>query len=367
MHLNFPYDKLKNRHTASVAIALVQNRRIQMRIVVDGMGGDNAPAAIVQGCVEAAALISDLIIIVGDEALISKELDKYKYDHEQITVVHASDVITNEDAPVRAVRTKTESSMVKGITMLKEGKADLFISAGNTGAMMAGGLFILGRIQGIDRPALAATYPIFLGKGVSLLVDSGANVECKPNNLLEYATMGSIYMQKVLDVDNPSVGLVNVGSEESKGTTIIKSAYEMLSRSNLNFHGNIEARDVPKGACDVIVCDGFVGNVILKLTEGLAWSILKLLKVKFTTGLVSKVGALLLSGKFKEIKAEFDYSEYGGAPILGIKGAMLKMHGSSGARAVKNTILKGIPFAENNVVQVIQDSVLEMEEVIISE
>ncbi len=338
-----------------------------MRIAIDGMGGDNAPQAIVQGCVEAAASIPHEIIIIGDEDQILKELTKYKYDHEQIMVVHAADVITNDDAPVRAVRTKTESSMVKGIMMIKEQKADLFISAGNTGAIMAGGLFILGRIQGIDRPALAATYPILQGGGVSLLVDSGANVECKPNNLLEYATMGSIYMKKVLNVDNPTVGLVNVGSEDSKGTTIIKSAYELLKRSNLNFIGNVEARDVPKGACDVIVCDGFVGNVILKLTEGLAWSILKLMKTKFTAGMLPKMGALLLSGKFKELKEAFDYSEYGGAPILGVKGAMVKMHGSSGANAVKNTILKGVPFAENNVVQIIQDSVLELEEVIISD
>lgn len=362
LHLIFPYDKLRNVH-----IDLYTKEGIKMRIVIDGMGGDNAPSAIVQGCVEAAALISHQILIVGEEALIYKELSKYKYDPEQITVINASDVITNEDAPVRAVRTKTESSMVKGITMLKERKADLFISAGNTGAIMAGGLFILGRIQGIDRPALAATYPMLSGRGVALLVDSGANVECKPNNLLEYATMGSIYMKKVLGVDNPRVGLVNVGSEEGKGTTIIKSAYELLKRSNLNFVGNIEARDLPKGACDVIVCDGFVGNVILKLTEGLAWSILKLLKAKFTAGLVPKMGAILLSGKFKELKEEFDYSEYGGAPILGVKGTIVKMHGSSGVSAVKNTILKGIPFAENNVVQFIQDSVLELEEVIISE
>ncbi len=338
-----------------------------MRIVIDGMGGDNAPAAIVQGSVDAAALITHEIIIVGDETQINAELNKYKYNPEQIKVVHASDVITSDDAPVRAVRTKTESSMVKGIMMVKEQKAELFISAGNTGAIMAGGLFILGRIQGIDRPALAAAYPMLLGKGVSLLVDSGANVECKPNNLLEYATMGSIYMSKVMNVDKPRVGLVNVGLEDNKGTTIIRSAYEMLGRSNLNFIGNLEARDVPKGVCDVIVCDGFVGNVILKLTEGLAWSLLKLLKTKLTASMVSRMGALLLSGKLKEIKAEFDYSEYGGAPILGVKGAIVKMHGSSSANAVKNTILKGIPFMENNVVQIIQDSVLELEEVIISE
>ncbi|MDI9494188.1 MAG: phosphate acyltransferase PlsX [Bacillota bacterium] len=339
-----------------------------MRIVVDGMGGDNAPAAIVQGCVQAAALIPHQIFIVGEETLIKKELKKYKYDKDQIQVIHASEVITNEDAPVRAVRTKIESSMVKGITMLKEQEADLFISAGNTGAIMAGGLFILGRIQGIDRPAIAATYPLLRSKrGVSLLVDSGANVECKPNNLLEYGAMGSIYMQKVLNVDNPTVGLVNVGSEENKGTTIVKAAHELLSRSNLNFIGNIEARDIPKGVCDVIVCDGFVGNVILKLSEGLAWNILKLLKAKFTSGMVSKMGTLLLSGKFKELKELFDYSEYGGAPILGVKGAMIKMHGSSSANAVKNTILKGVPYAENKVVQVIQDSVLELEEVMFRE
>lgn len=337
-----------------------------MKIVVDGMGGDNAPVEIVKGAVEASAQTLHEIILVGDEKKLYSELTKYQYNKDQITVVHAEEVITNEDAPVKAVRTKTDSSMVKGINMVKNGEADLFVSAGNTGAIMAAGLFILGRIQGIDRPAIASTYPI-LGKGVSLLVDSGANAECKPNNLLEFATMGSIYMEKVLNVKKPAVGLVNIGTEETKGTTVLKATYELLSKSNLNFIGNVEARDVPKGACDVIVCDGFVGNVILKLTEGLAWNILKLIKNKFTDGMISKMGALLLSGKLKELKSEFDYSEYGGAPILGVKGAVVKMHGSSNANAVKNTILKGIPYAETNVVQMIQNSVLELEEIIISE
>lgn len=337
-----------------------------MRIAVDGMGGDNAPAEIVKGCVQAAALIKDDIYLVGKSGLLEKELKKYKFNREQIHIVHAPDVIENEDAPVRAVRTKKESSMVVGLNMVKSGEADLFISAGNTGALMAGSLFILGRIQGIDRPAIAATYPI-LGKGVSLLVDSGANAECKPNNLLEFATMGSIYMEKVLGIKNPKVGLVNIGAEESKGTTVLKAAYELLSKSSLNFRGNLEARNVPKGNADVIVCDGFTGNVILKLTEGLAWNILKLIKGKFTAGFIPKMGAALLAGKLKELKNEFDYSEYGGAPILGVKGAVVKMHGSSMANGVKNTILKGIPFAENNVVQIIQNSVLELEEIVISE
>jgi len=338
-----------------------------MKIVVDGMGGDHAPLEIVKGAVEASALTEHQIILVGDESRINSELEKYKYKKEKITVVHASEVISNEDAPVKAVRTKQDSSMVKGINMVKSGEADLFVSAGNTGAIMAAGLFILGRIQGIDRPAIASTYPILGNGGVSLLVDSGANSECKPNNLLEFATMGSIYMEKVLNIKEPTVGLVNIGTEETKGTTVLKAAYELLSKSKLRFVGNVEAREIPKGACDVIVCDGFVGNIILKLTEGLAMSILKLLKNKFTSGVIPKIGALLLAGKLKELKSEFDYSEYGGAPILGVKGAIVKMHGSSNAMAVKNTIIKGIPYAETNVVQIIQNSVLELEEIIISE
>ncbi|MGI6752382.1 MAG: phosphate acyltransferase PlsX [Anaerovoracaceae bacterium] len=338
-----------------------------MRIAIDGMGGDNAPTEIVKGCVDAANLVGDEIHIVGDKNLIKRELDKHKYNAEQIHIVDATEVITSDDAPVRAVRTKTDSSMVKGINMVKSGEMDLFISAGNTGALMAGGLFILGRIQGIDRPALAATYPILGKGGVSLLVDSGANSECKPNNLLEFATMGSIYMEKVLNIKNPRIGLVNIGTEESKGTTVLRGAHEMLSRSHLNFVGNVEAREIPSGACDVIVCDGFVGNTILKLTEGLAWTILKLLKSKFTAGTIPKMGALLLSGKMRELKAEFDYSEYGGAPFLGVRGALIKMHGSSNANAVKNTIIRGIPYAQNKVVQIIQNSVLELEEIVISE
>jgi glycerol-3-phosphate acyltransferase PlsX len=337
-----------------------------MKIILDGMGGDNAPFEIVKGAILAALEIKHTIIIVGDEEKINAELNKYKYDKEQITIRHASEVITNEDSPVKAVRTKAESSMVVGINMIKSGEGDLFVSAGNSGAMMAGGLFILGRIQGIDRPAMASIYPI-MGDKASLLVDAGANADCKPLNLLEFGTMGSIYMEKVLDRKSPKVGLVNIGAEETKGTTVVKAAHELLQKSDLNFIGNVEARDIPKGKVDVIVCDGFVGNVILKLTEGLAWSILKLLKSKFTDGTKAKIGALLLTDKLREIKDEFDYSEYGGAPILGVKGAIVKMHGSSNAKAVKNTILKGIPYVENNVVQIIQNSVLEIEEILISE
>jgi len=338
-----------------------------MKIILDGMGGDNAPTSVVEGAVLASRLIEHKIIITGDEEIIRKELSNHKFDADKIFIEHAPEVISNDDAPVKAVRTKKNSSMVIGLNMLKDGAGDVFISAGNTGALMAGGLFILGRIQGIDRPAIASTYPILGKGGVSLLVDAGANSECKPNNLLEFATMGSIYMEKVLNKQNPTVGLVNIGTEESKGTTVVKAANELLSKSDLNFIGNIEARDIPKGACDVIVCDGFVGNVILKLTEGLAWSIFKLVKSKFTSGIKATIGALFLSSKLKELKKEFDYSEYGGAPILGVKGPVVKMHGSSVANGVKNAILKAIPFAEQDVVSIVESTAVEIEEILISE
>ena len=331
-----------------------------MRIILDGMGGD-------KGAVEASKLIEDEIVIVGDGDKIEFQLKKYKYSDEKISVKHASEVIENDDAPVRAVRRKKDSSMVVGLNMVKSGEGDLFISAGNTGALMAGALFNLGRIQGIDRPAIASIYPILGTKKPSLLVDAGANSECKPSNLLEFAMMGSIYMEKVLGRENPQIGLVNLGVEETKGSTLTKAAFGLLEKSHLNFSGNIEAREVPLGGADVVVCDGFVGNVILKLTEGLAINIVNLLKKKFTENARAKMGAVLLSKKLRSLKEEFDYTEYGGAPILGVKGPVVKMHGSSNANAVKNSILKAIPFAEENVVGIISESVFEIEEVLIEE
>lgn len=337
-----------------------------MRIILDGMGGDNAPGAIVEGAVLASKEIDHEIVIIGKEEIINQELKKYKYNNDKITVADAREVISNDEAPVRAVRSKKDSSIVKGINMVKNGDGDIFISAGSTGALLSGGLFILGRIQGIDRPALASIYPI-VGGDPSLLVDAGANAECKPNNLLEFGIMGNIYMEKVIGRPSPRVGLVNIGTEAAKGSTLTKAAYELLEQSNMNFVGNVEAREVPKSACDVIVCDGFTGNVVLKLTEGLAWNILQVIKKKFTDGVKAKLGAALLIDKLGELKKEFDYSEYGGAPILGVKGPIVKMHGSSSANAVKNTILKGIPFVEENVVETIQNSVLEIEEITLSE
>ena len=338
-----------------------------MKIGIDGMGGDHAPLVVVEGVIEASKLIDDELIIFGNETVIQKLLEERQYNHSKISVVHAEDVISNEDAPVRAVRTKKESSMVKGIQAVKDQQIDVFVSAGNTGALMAGGLLILGRISGIDRPALATILPPIVGDRPMLLVDAGANSECKPNNLLEFGIMGNIYMSRVLGVSNPEVALVNIGAEESKGTTVTKAAYKLLEKSELNFVGNVEARDIPNGVTDVIVCDGFVGNVILKLIEGLALSFLQVIKGKFMEGTLAKIGAALLSGKFRELKTMMDYSEYGGAPILGVEGALVKMHGSSNANAVKNTILKAIPYVKNEVVKTIHEDVFDLEELELEE
>lgn len=330
-----------------------------MRIAVDGMGGDNAPDEIVRGCVEASRLIDDEIYILGIEEVIKKELKKYKFDYNKIKIVNASEVITNDDSPVKAARAKKDSSMIKGLSLVKEGTCDLMISAGNTGALMAGSLFRLGRIKGIERPAIGMTYPV-IGKGVSFLVDAGANSECRPSNLLEFAVMGSIYMDKVLGIENPSVGLINIGVEEKKGTPVLREAYQLLRDSGLNFCGNVEAREIPFGAADVLVCDGFVGNTVLKLSEGLAEKIVGLLKEMFGSSLRTKMGAVMMAEQLKGMKKIFDYSEYGGAPILGVKGPVIKIHGSSNANAVTNAIIKGISYVEQDVVDIISKYVAEL-------
>ena len=330
-----------------------------MRILLDGMGGDHAPECVVEGAIAAAGQISDEIVLIGQEELLRQLLNKYGYRGERIRIVHAGETISNDESPVRAVRRKKDSSIVIGMSMVRDGEGDVFISAGSTGALLAGGLFILGRVDGIDRPALATVYPV-IGHEPSLLVDTGANAECKPKNLLDFGIMGSIYMDKVLGRENPTVGLVNNGSEEHKGTALTKAAHELLDRSSLNFIGNIEARDLQDAVCDVIVTDGFTGNVIIKLTEGMGLMVLRELKSRFMSSTRSKMGALLLSDQLRAIKSEFDYAEYGGAPILGVKGALLKMHGSSDARAVEQTILKAVPYVNENVVGIIGSAMAEI-------
>ncbi|MEW9122507.1 MAG: phosphate acyltransferase PlsX [Thermotaleaceae bacterium] len=329
-----------------------------MIIAVDAMGGDHAPHEIVKGCIAAQKELDVEIFLVGDKDTIEKEIKKYNGDLNKIHIKHCTEIVNNHDKPVQAIRQKKDSSMVVGLNMLKRQEVDAFISAGNTGALLAGSLFQIGRIKGIDRPAIAVPYPT--RKGISLLVDAGANAECKAKNLLEFAMMGKIYAEKVLNVEETRVGLVNIGSEEGKGTEIVKKAYELLNNSELNFIGNIEARELPNGAADIIVCDGFVGNVILKLTEGVAITIMTMLKNALEKNLLSKLGALLLMPTLRKFKKELDYTEYGGALLLGVNGAVIKAHGSSNAKAVKNAIVQAEKFVEQQIIQSIHTEMMRI-------
>lgn len=319
-----------------------------MRIAIDAMGGDNAPKAVVEGCINAANEYEIEIYLVGKETEVNKYLNDVKPSKGKIHIVNANEIITGEDAPVQAIKRKKESSMVIGLEMVKEGKCDAFLSAGNTGAFLAGSLLKVGRIKGIDRPALAPLLPT--EKGVCMLIDAGANMDCKPKNLLQFAIMGSIYMEKVEGINSPKVGLLNVGTEETKGNDLTKQSYVLLKNSNLNFIGNIEARDIFTGICDVIVCDGFAGNIVLKNTEGLASTIMGLLKEELMKTTISKFGALLLKNSFRNFKKRFDYKEYGGAPFLGIDGIMIKAHGSSDSKAIFNAIRQAKLLYDNKCI-----------------
>ncbi|MCM8901842.1 phosphate acyltransferase PlsX [Caldicoprobacter algeriensis] len=333
-----------------------------MNIIVDAMGGDNAPGEIVQGCIDAAREYGISLTLVGKEDVVWEELKKRNAPEGKFTVVHASEVVEADDAPVAAIRAKKDSSMVKGFELLKQDPKAVFLSAGNTGALMAGGLLKVGRIKGIDRPALAPMIPNL--KRGTLLIDAGANAECKPQNLVQFAVMGSIYMEKVMGYKNPTVGLVNIGQEETKGNELTKEAYRLLkAEKSINFVGNVEPRDMLEGVVDVLVCDGFVGNVILKLTEGVALGLFQMLKEELTKNAVTKMGALLLKPGFKRIKKRMDYAEHGGAPLLGVRGGIIKAHGSSDARAIKNAVRQAMLFIQNNVLETITDYVRSSEEV----
>lgn len=331
-----------------------------MKIVLDAMGGDYGPIVTVLGGIEAVKDYGIDIILTGDADKIQDELRKYDYPKEHVEVIHCNEEITNEDKPVAAIRRKKNSSMVVGLNLVKDKKADAIISAGNTGALLAGGLFILGRIKGIDRPALAPVYPTI--KGVSILIDGGANADCKPRNFLEFGIMGNIYASKVLNIKSPKVCIANIGIEEGKGNDITKEAYKLCKKGKFNFIGNIEARDIPSGYADVIISDGFTGNIILKLTEGIAGTIFNELKEEFTKNTLRKLGATFLKSGLKDFKKKFDYTEYGGAPFLGVEGNLIKAHGSSDAKAIKNAIRQAKSFVENNVVEDISKEISELGE-----
>jgi len=323
-----------------------------MKIIVDGMGGDKGCQEVVKGCVDATKELGVDILIVGQEGKLREELAKYEYPHEKIELLNAEEIISNDEEPALAIRRKKNSSIVVGLNALSQDKGDGFISAGSTGAILAGGLFIVKRINNIERAAIATVYPTM--KGISMLIDAGANVDCKPEYLLQFAIMGSIYCEKILGKESPRVGLVNIGTEEGKGNSLVKEAYNLLKETNLNFIGNIEARDIPNGIADVIVCDGFIGNIVLKLTEGMAISIFSKLKEDISKSSISKIGGLMLKPQLKSFVKLMDYREYGGAPLLGLKKPVVKAHGSSDSLAIKNAIKQVKNFVEKDVINLIE-------------
>ena len=331
------------------------------RVALDAMGGDNAPGEIVKGAVDAVNSRKEIeVILTGKEEVIKQELAKYTYPEEQIRIVDATEVIETAEPPVMAIRRKKDSSIVKAMKLVKEGEADAFVSAGSSGAVLVGGQVIVGRIKGIERAPLAPLIPT--AKGVSLLIDCGANVDARPSHLVQFAKMGSIYMEHVIGVKKPKVGIVNIGAEEEKGNALVKETFPMLKAcEDINCIGSVEARDIPSGVADVIVCEAFVGNVILKLYEGLGATLISKIKGGMMSTLRSKIGALLVKPALKETLKTFDASEYGGAPLLGLNGLVVKTHGSSTAKEVKNSILQCVQFHEQKINEKIQEGLKEQQ------
>ncbi len=349
--------RVTGKHHACIT---VRNMSEYLRIAIDAMGGDNAPGEIVKGAVLSLSDQKNIkIVLVGREDEVNAELAKYSdYDKDRIEVVHAPTVIDINESPTAEVRRKKDSSMVVAMNLYKEGKVDCVASAGSTGALFVCGTTIVKRIRGIERTPLAPVIPT--AGGLSLLVDSGANVDARPECFVQYAQMGSIYMEKVLGVKNPRVGLVNIGVEEEKGNQQVKAAFELLKECpDINFIGNVEAREIPNGVCDVIVCDAFVGNVILKLYEGTAKALVKIIKGGLMESVRGKIGGLLVKKPLKKTLKTFDASEYGGAPFLGLSGLVVKMHGSSKHKDVRSAIKQCVLFNEQNIPELYRVNIAE--------
>ncbi|MCK0470717.1 phosphate acyltransferase PlsX [Halalkalibacter sp. APA_J-10(15)] len=324
-----------------------------MKISIDAMGGDNAPKAQVEAAQKAAQTYSDLeITLVGNE----EDIKKYLAKEERISILHTTEKIKDTDQPTTAVRRKKDSSMVLAVREVKEGRADATISAGNTGALMTAGLLHVGRIKGIDRPALSPMLPTLNGKGF-LLLDVGANMDAKPKHLLQYAIMGHTYMQMVRNVRKPRVGLLNVGTENGKGNELTKDTFSLLENANINFVGNIEARDLLNGVADVVVSDGFSGNLVLKSIEGTAGALFSIMKKELTSSLFSKMAAAALKPRFRKIKNQMSYSQYGGAGLYGLKAPLIKAHGSSDETAVFHAIRQAYEMVDQQVVTIIKNEV----------
>jgi len=333
-----------------------------IKVVVDAMGGDYAPVEPVKAAVDAVAGRKDIkVLLVGQQDVVEAELKKYDYPKEQIEVIHAEEVIETAESPVNAIRRKKQSSMVIGMNMIKNKEADAIVSAGSTGALLVGGQVIVGRIRGIERPPLAPLIPT--EKGVSLLIDCGANVDARASHLVQFARMGSIYMEHVVGIKNPKVAIVNIGAEEEKGNALVKETMPLLKEcTDINFVGSIEARDIPKGEVDVIVCEAFVGNVILKLFEGLSSTLIGIVKKGLMSTLVSKIGAMLALPALKKTLKEFDGTQYGGAPLLGLNGLVVKTHGSAKSVEMRNAIYQCVTFKEQDINGKIKQNILGSEE-----
>ena len=332
------------------------------KVALDAMGGDNAPSAIIQGAVDAVTQRKDIkILLVGQEEVLEDELKKHEYPEEQIEIVNATQIIETAEPPVMAIRRKKDSSIVVAMNLVKKGIADAFVSAGSSGAVLVGGQVIVGRIKGVERPPLAPLLPT--KKGVSLLIDCGANVDARPSHLVQFAKMGSIYMKNVIGIENPRVAIVNIGAEEEKGNALVKETFPLLKEcEDINFIGSIEAREIPHGGADVIVCEAFVGNVILKLYEGVGAALMSEVKKGLMTSLRSKIGALLVKPALKQTLKKFDASEYGGAPLLGLNGLVVKTHGSSKAKEIKNSIIQCVTFKEQEINEKIKEAIQSKEE-----
>lgn len=326
-------------------------------VAVDAMGGDNAPVEIIKGAVEAANADKRIkVYLVGQKESVERELAKYTYQAEQIELVDASEVIDTAEPPVMAIRKKKDSSIVRALNLVRDGTCDAFVSAGSTGAVLVGGQVLVGRIKGVERPPLAPLIPT--ATGVSLLIDCGANVDARPSHLVQFAKMGAVYMENVMGVKNPRVAIVNIGAEEEKGNALVKETFPLLKSSpEINFTGSIEARDIPSGAADVIVCEAFVGNVILKMYEGVGNALIHKVKEGMMSTLRSKIGAVLVKPALKHTLKEFDLEQYGGAPLLGLKGLVVKTHGSSKSVEIKNSVLQCIAFKEQKINEKISEKI----------
>ena len=304
-----------------------QDRKII--IAVDAMGGDNAPNEIIKGCIHAFEACGNLkILLVGKQEIIKKKLNEYKNQEFDIEIIDAQEMVLNNESPTWVIKNKKESSMVKGLNLVKDGQADGFVSAGSTGALLACATMLLKRLPGVSRPALATLLPTVNSNKLVMLIDSGANVDCKAIYLEQFARLGSVYMREVMKIDKPRVGLINIGTENSKGNMLVKEVYELLGGVDINFIGNIEARDILSGVADVLVCDGFVGNIVLKSVEGIAKNIFGMIKGEINKSISGKFGALLLRPTFINIKDKFDYNKVGGAPFLGLNSIVVKAHGA---------------------------------------